>query len=328
MDFDDARIYHSSHGNDFVSPLEIALVQAKNLKSHHESNEEINDDKKEDTNNSSYFSIAWLSNFLLSPTNTLFTKDKGHKNDDSKSENKFKLTHEKNFANEDPEAKPLLKSHDSEVYIEKYESFCHNNNNETNPLLEAQDVKARMDRLSKNVSDAIEYGYEKKNSSKKRHSDRLLTRIDNNPSDQEHVFVHGLPGMPWSRLIILEELGTASSWVLLLLPYISFVLALIIDSGSLWRHTSDALMTDQMCPGSLKSTTVPLMPLPNNPCWYNYNLVPGYGLLSFIDEKGLNNKSSFETLAHSGVSFEILLIEYIIVISRDVVLIAIIYVIY
>jgi hypothetical protein len=39
-------------------------------------------------------------------------------------------------------------------------------------------------------------------------------------------------GAPWMKVILLEELGTASSWTVLLLPYIAFIISILLDTHS------------------------------------------------------------------------------------------------
>ncbi len=115
-------------------------------------------------------------------------------------------------------------------------------------------------------------------------NNKLLQKIDCHRKDTDFTFNHKHTGTPWTRLIILEELGTASSWIVLLLPYVAFLIAVVLDSSSrLWDITSKPLYAHDQClsgynigtatstPTSIDSI-IPISPLPNKPCWYNYHI--------------------------------------------------------
>lgn len=299
---------YSCHGNEFISPLETALIDQENLLKLHEGDEQSDgDDEKlktldENMNNGnintsnsygSYFPVNWIPNFLYSPT--------------------FMNRNNDVF---ESEGTKLAESNNDEVYSSSTTSFRsdaeneavslevkHVNSNESNPLLEADDIIARMDRLSETVSHVIASEHKKKKKSKTiKVNDRILKRIYGNAKGSDLTMEHSLPG---TRLLILEELGTASSWVILLLPYVAFLLGLILDSGSLWSYTSNPLEISRICTSS-NYTNVPLQSLPDYPCWYNYELQKGEGLLSFVEENLHSDDSAFELLMKRGVRIKFL----------------------
>ena len=77
---------------------------------------------------------------------------------------------------------------------------------------------------------------------------RILRTIEDNPKDSGLTMNHKHAGTPWTRLIILEELGTSSSWIILLIPYIAFLLALALDSDTLlWNVISGPIEAKLLC---------------------------------------------------------------------------------
>jgi len=59
---------------------------------------------------------------------------------------------------------------------------------------------------------------------------RVLTEILDHPKSIDHHHIHS------HKMINLEDLGTANSWIVLLMPYLSLLLALMIDS--VVKHSS------------------------------------------------------------------------------------------
>uniref|UniRef100_A0A7S3PV14 Fungal lipase-type domain-containing protein n=1 Tax=Chaetoceros debilis TaxID=122233 RepID=A0A7S3PV14_9STRA len=94
---------------------------------------------------------------------------------------------------------------------------------------------------------------------------------------------------PWHRMILLEELGTASSWIVLLLPYVVFLVALLLDGDvDFWQTSSGPMSTQKICNSESNSTwdsihspslanvqdrySFPITPLPSTSCSYKYQI--------------------------------------------------------
>ena len=264
----------------------------------------------------SYFSVAWFSKFIYSPTNAYPTQATAEALlDVDKQDKNLSTSKERSYpdnSNHATASSPMRSKLDSQLLMKSQESCVtpvRNNEGicdlEINPLLEAKEVKKRMDTLSSVIKSGIKKN--KRNitpaTSKKRLlDDRILEKIDIQTRDSNLTIDHKHPGMPSTRQIILEELGTASSWIILLLPYIAFFVALLLDSDSkFWHHTSDALSAKQSCSLSNTVSNVPLMPLPGNPCWYDYHLMEREGLLSFVKRFGITTESYLVQMG-SGVA--------------------------
>ena len=66
--------------------------------------------------------------------------------------------------------------------------------------------------------------------------------------------IQGGGNTPWTKLLLLEELGTASSWAVLVIPYVAFVLSIILDTdSSVFLENVGPLLAERQC--SLKNTT-------------------------------------------------------------------------
>jgi hypothetical protein len=53
--------------------------------------------------------------------------------------------------------------------------------------------------------------------------------VEDNEFDMD---IQGGGNTPWTKLLLLEELGTASSWAILIIPYVAFVLSIVLDTHS------------------------------------------------------------------------------------------------
>jgi hypothetical protein len=98
------------------------------------------------------------------------------------------------------------------------------------------------------------------------------------------------------KYILLEELGTASSWLILLLPYFAFCVCLIMESSTVMKAcTTRPILAALPCGDSI--TWEPLTPAPTVPCH-----------CSFRREEKQNDhareSSSTESLWYEGVAFE------------------------
>lgn len=106
-------------------------------------------------------------------------------------------------------------------------------------------------------------------------------------ANSEFTLDYHSPGTPWTKVILLEELGTASSWLVLLLPYISFLIALALDSTSILQNvTLDPRSGEMPCSGTTNQTEIfPLVPIPSSSCSYPYRIQEGAGLLSYVNAR-------------------------------------------
>ena len=99
---------------------------------------------------------------------------------------------------------------------------------------------------------------------------------------------------PWTKLILLEELGTAWSWFVLLLPWAFLILALVLDGNSELKHVSTTVSGAQSCEDIQRTMPPPfdksadgyyavpfwLSETSAGSCNYPYELRRGVGLLS------------------------------------------------
>mmetsp|Transcript_31905 Transcript_31905/g.61032 ORF Transcript_31905/g.61032 Transcript_31905/m.61032 type:complete len:1706 (-) Transcript_31905:400-5517(-) len=136
---------------------------------------------------------------------------------------------------------------------------------------------------------------------------------DNNHSEDGTV-IH-----PWTKLILLEELGTAWSWFVLLLPYAFMILAVILDGdatlrnasvGPLFGNRSCAEMVQGSVPTPFDASVKGYFPVPfplrfkdadesgsnrtsfSGSCTYPFELREGVGILSNGKYSGSNLTSS------------------------------------
>jgi len=123
----------------------------------------------------------------------------------------------------------------------------------------------------------------------------VLEDIGTNAAGSEFTLDYHSPGTPWTKVILLEELGTASSWLVLLLPYIAFLIALALDSTSILQDvTLGPLGCQNACIEGTSSSVngtrsvaavFPLAPIPTTSCSYPYEIQDGQGLLSHVNAR-------------------------------------------
>ena len=89
----------------------------------------------------------------------------------------------------------------------------------------------------------------------------VLSKLDSNPLETT-------ASTPWIKLILLEELGTASSWVVLLLPYFAFMLCLLLDSYSSAEHIGP-LNATSTCQNT---TATPMFQMMDKSCTHSFSL--------------------------------------------------------
>eukprot|EP00557_Chaetoceros_sp_GSL56_P006505 CAMPEP_0176504310 /NCGR_PEP_ID=MMETSP0200_2-20121128/15861_1 /TAXON_ID=947934 /ORGANISM="Chaetoceros sp., Strain GSL56" /LENGTH=1635 /DNA_ID=CAMNT_0017903725 /DNA_START=200 /DNA_END=5107 /DNA_ORIENTATION=- len=284
LDFDKARI--ASYKPDFVSPLETALIdQVDHLKTVEDvKKKEISSPEKSESNGNlqqsmqpkgtlgseeRYFTkrLQAFSSYFGS-SRTFFTRkgcettigDGGgdKKNNEEEEEDSHKMLEEQ-----------ISEKSELDTVILKDPS---------SPLSEATDVLSRIDRVQQTL-------LQKNNVNTKDipslvDDKRVLKKIQMHSKESAVTIDHRHSASPWNRLIILEELGTASSWIILLLPYISFILAIGLDSkASLWETTSKAIRTNNTCLVDIiqnRSMYFPLDPI-DGPCTYKLKELSGFG---------------------------------------------------
>jgi len=92
---------------------------------------------------------------------------------------------------------------------------------------------------------------------------------------------------PWTKLILLEELGTAWSWFVLLLPYVFLILAVFLDGDTQFKHTIvGPLRGNRSCDDMVRGS----VPTPFD------ESVKGYYPVPFHFEDGHKHKSSNNTI--------------------------------
>jgi len=327
----------SSRGIDFVSPLETAMInQVDHLKSAKSNPDSSSDDDDEDDDdededeedlndsdaadhhgdkkaaareNYRLFSARGLSSFFFSSP----VKEDGdhHQKDD---EGGADCIIEAKAKDDDGVSESRERSY-SETGITIASSFDNttiSNDDAHDRLAEAKQVLERMDTLKKqlkkeaNARKRILKALLKKQQEEK----NVLKKIDSHPKDSALTMDHRHSASPWNRLLLLEELGTASSWVILLLPYLAFLLANFLDGNSgLWEVTSSPMSTSLMCndvmnlPLVQELSTFPITPLPNDPCSYKYQLLEGEGLLSHVGRNIDVVDKEYRRQMSTGVAF-------------------------
>ena len=117
----------------------------------------------------------------------------------------------------------------------------------------------------------------------------VLEDIGTDAAGSEFTLDYHSPGTPWTKVILLEELGTASSWLVLLLPYMAFFIALALDSTSILRDVTLAPLGGQNAcvegSGNGAAAVFPLAPIPTTSCSYPYEIQDGQGLLSHVNAR-------------------------------------------
>lgn len=189
-----------------------------------------------------------------------------------------------------------------------------------NWVVETQNVLNRMDSVAISISSAINsreiklFPKDTENKKIKHHrrksrkefegngkpivgslkSQIVLNKIETHVKDNDLTMDYRNPRKPWGKMIILEQLGTASSWVILLLPYIAFLIALILDSNSkIWNVVSSPLPSDSKCSdvhflGHNTSNFFPISPCPPRPCAYRYESIKDSRIISMAQRSNAN----------------------------------------
>ena len=134
----------------------------------------------------------------------------------------------------------------------------------------------------------------------------VLEDIGADAANSEFTLDFHSPGTPWTKVILLEDLGTASSWLVLLLPYFTFLLALALDSTSILQDVTLAPRSGRdPClhgNGANVSSIFPLSPIPQEPCSYAYKIEEGKGMLSLVNRNNDIVDRRYEFFMASGIA--------------------------
>jgi hypothetical protein len=105
------------------------------------------------------------------------------------------------------------------------------------------------------------------------------------------------------KIIVLEDLGTASSWLILLLPYIAFVLCLLLESYSNFRvSTTGPLSAELLCASASETGRRPVIRLaPSAPCHspFTWNKTGSHNF--GVDQDYMQNGILFESGMIPGI---------------------------
>jgi len=155
------------------------------------------------------------------------------------------------------------------------------------PLQRAMSSPALMSMTPMNLDD--EDGEQRRLQNR---SSIVLKEIDTDFGNYSDDVLH-----PWTKLILLEELGTAWSWFVLLLPYAFMILAVILDGDSQLKNTTvGPLHGNNTCanvvngsmPSAFDMSVKGYFPVPfrfesvasSGACSYPFELREGVGLLA------------------------------------------------
>lgn len=280
--------------DDFVSPLETAMIDEvdhmRALKTDDDNDEDEEEEailvkpEVENTNNDGYFTLSniySITNRLLSPIAKTLSHDTSVVETSESKENEKIFESENDFYTKDDETKSLLQKNKQEDQDHQIDQSTYGSV-QNNPLIEAKQVMQRMDNVSKSISTIMSKntstssnGKNKSKSSNvkshasKKEDNRVLRKIVDHPKDSDLTIDHRHAGTPWTRQLILEELGTASSWLILIVPYAAFLLAFLLNaSTSLWETSYVPSSSHGLCNGDTIEEFPLNNPIPAQSCVY------------------------------------------------------------
>jgi hypothetical protein len=297
-----SSVHQQQQQQEFVS----FIPGSSNSRDNHEEAHHGQHDDNYFTGRFKYLS-SYLSSFARKGTETmeknkLISSNPENRHDDGSFDNQPLSSHESNpllMIKSDGTTDLPSSPHDQSDFFNSMPGKTSHGKLIPSPLVEATDVLKRMDRVQQTL--LIEKKKKKKstigaNSQKvvvtKSMIDgkRVLKKIQMHSKDSPVTIDHRHSASPWNRLIILEELGTASSWIILLLPYISFILAIALDSkASLWETTSREMSTNHDCAAVMMDHVAknpswfPLSPTAG-PCTYRLDSIENVSLYPQLDE--------------------------------------------
>lgn len=164
-----------------------------------------------------------------------------------------------------------------------------NNNNTLTALQRAMSSPALMSMTPLKVDDDQD---DEKLRQQRRSNSIVLKEIDTDFGNDSDDVLH-----PWTKLILLEELGTAWSWFVLLLPYAFMILAVILDGDPQLKNTTVGPLSGNNTCANVANGSIPSMfdvsakgnfPVPfpfdstssYGSCSYPFELREGVGLLA------------------------------------------------
>ena len=113
-------------------------------------------------------------------------------------------------------------------------------------------------------------------------------------------------GTPWANLILVEDLGTGSSWAILLIPYIAFAISLFLDMYPPLRFQQTGLINaTSSCADSRVIERTPWLRVTPDPCSYRFSFLEAQ-LRNFSKAGVLNyafESTEYQSLLLSGMAF-------------------------
>jgi len=307
LDFDSTQ--RSLHTSDFISPLETAMINQVDDSKSTDNNIDIDGDGGRNDDAGGKNSVPTTPSMetpasdggyfsRLRGISSYFSTTKMQDSGDNENVNKDNLISIGNVENERAtstrrEPSKSTKSPGRQPKHILFPSVIHerssNVHKDGTPLTEVDDVLQRMDimeeALKKNTTKRISKAKYQRIESL-RENKNVLKTIESRPKDNDLTMDQRHSASPWKRLIILEELGTASSWIILLLPYLAFVLAIMLDSNTgLWETTTSNMGTNALCSDLMGDQRGVL---------YSFPVSPLFGPCSYAYEfKELESKNGF-----------------------------------
>ena len=166
------------------------------------------------------------------------------------------------------------------------------NNGNLTALQRAMSSPELMSMTPMKINDDDDEDEEQLRRQQQRSSNIVLKEVDTDIGNDADDVLH-----PWTKLILLEELGTAWSWFVLLLPYAFMILAVILDGdphlknttvGPLGGNNTCANVANYSMPSTFEVSAKGYFPVPfryesetsSGSCSYPFELREGVGLLA------------------------------------------------
>lgn len=202
---------------------------------------------------------------------------------------------------------------------------------QSNPLIEAKNVMQRMDNVSKSIttilsnsSSTSSIGKKKRKFSNsklrvsKKEDNRVLRKIVDNPKDSDLTIDHRHAGTPWTRQLILEELGTASSWLILIVPYVAFFLAFLLNSSTkLWETHYTPLISHGICTEDNVKQIPLINQFPEQACVYQSKTNDGEQML--VLTSGSFTIPVFSSFLQENIVYEMMTKQIASVLEREMI---------
>lgn len=207
------------------------------------------------------------------------------------------------------EESPLISTNDIPDFIQA-ERSQHRRTNDLGRSSHNLTVDTRQSKNGTKKTSKKENSVSKLAESSRRHKDPLsaspvLMELSSTQQDQDLSKDY--------KMIRLEDLGTASSWLVLLLPYFAFALCLLLESDSSFQVSEwGPVSGSYFCFDDERSsgTTVPILPTPPGPCIYQFDALTSWRGSLFEIEQEISNyvkknkNATGETDISRGIAFE------------------------